>query len=133
MVFPVHRVTMPPYGAQFRDFYSQSDSHVYKTLAQRMDLVGTAGTLVLGGGAGQQPSPLMTDRITMEEITIRGVNTHDSPAVKQALSIAESGRYPLDEVVTHRFAVEEAGRAIETVAGEIPAEGFIKAVLYPDS
>lgn len=33
---------MPPYGAQFRDFYSQSDSHVYKALAQRMDLVGTA-------------------------------------------------------------------------------------------
>lgn len=98
-----------------------------------LDLVGTAGTLVLGGGAGQQPSPLMTDRITGEEITIRGVNTHDSPAVKQALSIAESGRYPLDEVVSHRFAVEEAERAIQTVAGEIPAEGFIKAVLYPDS
>ena len=75
----------------------------------------------------------MTDRITAEEITIRGVNTHDSPAVKQALSIAESGRYPLDEVVSHRFAVDEAERAIQTVAGEIPTEGFIKAVLYPDS
>jgi alcohol dehydrogenase len=98
-----------------------------------LDLVGMAGTLVLGGGAGQRPSPLMTDRITAEEITIRGVNTHDSPAVKQALSIAESGRYPLDEVVSHRFAVDEAERAIQTVAGEVPADGFIKAVLYPDS
>ena len=98
-----------------------------------LDLVGMAGTLVLGGGAGQRPSPLMTDRITAEEITIRGVNTHDSPAVKQALSIAESGRYPLDEVVSHRFAVDEAETAIRTVAGEIPTEGFIKAVLYPDS
>ena len=98
-----------------------------------LDLVGLAGTLVLGGGAGQRPSPLMTDRITAEEITIRGVNTHDSPAVKQALSIAESGRYPLDQVVSHRFAVDEAERAIQTVAGEIPTDGFIKAVLYPDS
>ena len=98
-----------------------------------LDLVGVAGTLVLGGGAGQRPSPLMTDRITAEEITIRGVNTHDSPAVKQALSIAESGRYPLEEVVSHRFAVDEAERAILTVAGEIPNDGLIKVVMYPDS
>ena len=98
-----------------------------------LDLVGTAGTMVLGGGAGQRPSPLMTDRITAEEITIRGVNTHDSPAVKQALSIAESGRYPLEEVVSHRFAVDEAERAIQTVAGEAPNDGLIKVVMYPDS
>ena len=98
-----------------------------------LDLVGMAGTMVLGGGAGQRPSPLMTDRITAEEITIRGVNTHDSPAVKQALSIAESGRYPLEEVVSHRFAVDEAERAIQTVAGEVPNDGLIKVVMYPDS
>ncbi|XP_063845577.1 ionotropic receptor 93a-like isoform X2 [Scylla paramamosain] len=42
LVEVVDRVTMPPYGAQFRDFYSQSDSYVFKALAQRMDLVGSA-------------------------------------------------------------------------------------------
>lgn len=98
-----------------------------------LDLVGSAGTLVLGGGAGQKPSSLMTDRITAEEITIRGVNTHDSPAVKQSLSIAESGRYPLEEMVSHRFSVDEAERAIQTVAGEAPADGLIKVVMYPNS
>lgn len=30
---------MPSYGAQFRDFYSKSDSIVFKALAQRMELV----------------------------------------------------------------------------------------------
>ncbi len=98
-----------------------------------LDLVGSAGTLVLGGGAGQKPSPFLTDRITAEEITIRGVNTHDSPAVKQALSIAESGRYPLDKIVSHRFAIDEADEAIKTVAGEVPNDGLIKVVMYPDS
>jgi len=97
-----------------------------------LDLVGLAGTLVLGGGAGQKPSSLMTDKITADEITIRGVNTHDSPAVRQSLSIAESGRYPLDEIVSHRFAVEEAELAIQTVAGEVPVEGLIKVVMYPN-
>ena len=97
-----------------------------------LDLVGLAGTLVLGGGAGQKPSSLMTDKITADEITIRVVNTHDSPAVRQSLSIAESGRYPLDEIVSHRFAVEEAELAIQTVAGEVPVEGLIKVVMYPN-
>nr|XP_053627916.1 glutamate receptor ionotropic, delta-2-like [Cherax quadricarinatus] len=36
------RVTMPPYGIQFRNFYSQSDSTVFKTLAKQMDFVPTA-------------------------------------------------------------------------------------------
>jgi threonine dehydrogenase-like Zn-dependent dehydrogenase len=97
-----------------------------------LDLVGSAGTLVLGGGAGGRPSPLMTDKITAEEITVRGVNTHDSPAVKQSLGIAESGRYPLDEVVSHRFAVDDADRAIRTVSGEAPSDGLIKVVMYPN-
>ncbi|KAG7178056.1 Ionotropic receptor 21a-like 8, partial [Homarus americanus] len=39
LVSVVKKVTMPPYGAQFRDFYSRSDSTVFKALAQRMDLV----------------------------------------------------------------------------------------------
>ena len=98
-----------------------------------LDLVGHAGTLVLGGGAGQKSTSFMTDRITADEITIRGVNTHDSPAVRQSLSIAESGRYPLEEIVSHRFAIDEAERAIQTVAGETAAEGLIKVVMYPNS
>ncbi|XP_069156905.1 ionotropic receptor 21a isoform X2 [Procambarus clarkii] len=35
-------VTMPPYGIQFRDFYSKSDSTVFKTLAKQMEFVPTA-------------------------------------------------------------------------------------------
>ncbi len=97
-----------------------------------LDLVGSAGTVVLGGGAGGRPSPILTDKITVEEITIRGVNTHDSPAVRQSLGIAESGRYPLDEIVSHRFAVDDADRAIRTVAGEEPADGLVKVVMYPN-
>ncbi len=96
-----------------------------------LDLVGRRGTLILGGGAGGELSPLPTDRITAEEIQIKGVNTHDSEAVRQALAIAESGRYPLEEMVSHRFAMSEAETAIRTLAGEIPTEGLVKVVMYP--
>ena len=98
-----------------------------------LDLVGVRGTLVLAGGRSSKPSSLQTDRITRDEIRVLGVNTHDSTSVRQALGIAESGRYRLSEIVSHRFALSEAETAIRTLAGEIPTEGLIKAVLYPDA
>ncbi|XP_042873752.1 ionotropic receptor 93a-like [Penaeus japonicus] len=39
LVKAVGRVTMPPYGAQFRDFYKQSDSEVFRALAESMEIV----------------------------------------------------------------------------------------------
>ena len=101
--------------------------------ALALDVVRTMGTLVLAGGKSNEPSLLMTDEITAKEITIRGVNTHDSTSVRQSLSIAESGRYPLDEIVSHRFPLSDAERAILTLAGEIPTDGLIKIVMYPKS
>ena len=98
-----------------------------------LDLVGDGRDAGAGGRRGPAAEPTDDGQDHHGGDHHPGVNTHDSPAVKQALSIAESGRYPLDEVVSHRFAVEEAERAIRTVAGEIQADGFIKAVLYPDS
>ncbi len=98
---------------------------------QALDLVGVRGTLVLAGGRSSRPSSLLTDKITRDEIRVLGVNTHDSTAVRQALGIAESGRYPLEEIVSHRFGLSEAETAIRTLSGEIPTEGLVKAVLYP--
>ena len=97
-----------------------------------LDLVGSRGALVLAGGRDHKTSPLLTDKITAEEIRIFGVNTHDSPAVRQALSIAESGRYPLEEIVSHRFHLDEVETAIRTLSGEIPTDGLIKVVIYPE-
>lgn len=101
--------------------------------ALSLDLVKIMGTLVLAGGGNDGPTEIMTGKITGREITVRGVNTHDSPAVRQALSIAESGRYPLDEVVSHRFQISEAERAIQMLDGSVPTDGLVKIVLYPDS
>ncbi|KAK8374544.1 hypothetical protein O3P69_007813 [Scylla paramamosain] len=36
-------VTMPPYGAQFRDFFKQSESSDFKTLGERVKIVSTTG------------------------------------------------------------------------------------------
>ena len=100
--------------------------------ALSLDLVKIMGTLVLAGGASGKPTELTTNKITGKEITVKGVNTHDSTAVKQALSIAESGRYPLDQIVSHRFPLEEAEQAILMLENTIPTDNLVKIVLYPN-
>ena len=99
--------------------------------ALALDLVGPRGTLVLGGGGGSEASLLSKNKIVGEEITVVGVNTHDSPAVQRALSIAESGRYPLEKIVSHRFDLSDVEEAIRTLGGDIPSEGLTKVVMYP--
>ncbi|MPD05637.1 hypothetical protein E2C01_101391 [Portunus trituberculatus] len=34
---------MPPYGAQFRDFFKQSESSDFQTLGERVKIVSTTG------------------------------------------------------------------------------------------
>ncbi|XP_042872734.1 uncharacterized protein LOC122253581 [Penaeus japonicus] len=39
LVEVVDKITMPPYGAEFKEFFSQSDSVVFQTIAKKMQLV----------------------------------------------------------------------------------------------
>ncbi|XP_063614361.1 uncharacterized protein LOC134787514 [Penaeus indicus] len=39
LVEVVDKITMPPYGAEFEEFFSQSDSLVFQTIAKKMELV----------------------------------------------------------------------------------------------
>ncbi|ROT79300.1 Variant Ionotropic Glutamate Receptor [Penaeus vannamei] len=39
LVGVVDKITMPPYGAEFKEFFSQSDSIVFQTIAKKMQLV----------------------------------------------------------------------------------------------
>ena len=49
----------------------------------------------------------------------------------RSIALAESRKYPIEEMVTHRFPLEEAERAVRLVAGEIEGEEAIKVVLIP--
>jgi len=97
-----------------------------------LSLTGSGGTLVLGTSIGGKAQvPLEIDYIVANEISVLGVNTHDSAAVRAALAIAESGRYPLLDFVTHRYGLNEAERAVRHVAGDFEPDGLIKAVIDP--
>lgn len=97
-----------------------------------VDLVARGGTIVLAGIKGSNKvSGLASDTIVGKEITIKGATGATSAAYRSAIETIESGRVPLAEMHTHEFPIEEAERAIRTLAREIPGEESIHSCLVP--
>ena len=96
-----------------------------------LELVRPMGTVVIGSNTGKEEVPLVTGRIVSKEIRYQGVNTHDTPAVRTAIKLIESRRYPIEKMVTHHFSLEEAEKAVLAAAGQVHLDGFIKGAIVP--
>jgi alcohol dehydrogenase len=97
-----------------------------------IDLVKKKGTVILPGLYGMDKEiPLIIDKIVFKEVRVQGVFSHDVRSVLPAIQLAESGRYPLEKMVTHRFSLEEAEKAVKVAGGEIEGEDSIKVVIVP--
>lgn len=82
---------------------------------------------VIGGDAGV---PVVLDRIMQKEIRILGARSKGYQAVASAMSIAESGKYPLDQIVTREYPLADAAKALQIAAGET-GERPLKVTLKP--
>jgi len=51
--------------------------------------------------------------------------------VKAAIKFARADKYPLAEMICHRFSLEQAHEAIQLVGGEVEREMPLKVVLDP--
>ncbi len=103
-----------------------------KAAVTAVDLVKKKGSVILPGTYGiDQEIPLILDKIVFKEIRLQGVFSHDFRSVIPAIHLAQSGKYPLEKMVTHRFPLEEAEKAVKTAGGEIKGEDPIKVVIVP--
>ncbi len=97
-----------------------------------LSLCGLGATLVLPGLYGPQSKvPLLLDQVVVKELKLLGVYSHDFKAVEPAIRLAAKGGYPFEDMITHRFPLEQAEHAIKLVAGEVPGENAMKVVLDP--
>jgi threonine dehydrogenase-like Zn-dependent dehydrogenase len=96
-----------------------------------VSLVRPAGTIVLGGLKGRGVPDFPVDRIALAGVTVRGMRGVSSEAYRGAIALIASGRFPLDRLRTHSFPLDSAGRAVEVLAGEDPAERSINVVITP--
>ena len=73
----------------------------------------------------------VSDLVVLKEITIKGAFAVTRRGYEAAIRLIESGRVPLEKMHTHDFPLEEAERAIRTLAGEEPGEPSIHSCLLP--
>ncbi|MDP2718473.1 MAG: zinc-binding dehydrogenase [Dehalococcoidia bacterium] len=101
-------------------------------VAASVDLVKKQGTLVCAGLSGSTTeTPLLMDKIVLNEITLKGVFTSNFEAISAAIKLIETRKYPIERMVTHKFPLKEADKAVRAIAGEIPGLYPIKAVIQP--
>ncbi len=95
---------------------------------QGVDVLHPLGRLVLVGMSGGREVPLRTDLVIRKELQVLG-GLGQAWDVELAMKIINSGKYPLERIVTHVFPLDRAEEALR-MAKEVPA-GFIKAAIRP--
>jgi threonine dehydrogenase-like Zn-dependent dehydrogenase len=93
-------------------------------------LARKGGTIILAAAKHGVPGGLPADRIVRNALTVKGVRGRDYRSVEEALRIIRSGRYPLERLRTHAFALGEADRALR-VLGERTDPSAIHVVVAP--
>jgi threonine dehydrogenase-like Zn-dependent dehydrogenase len=59
------------------------------------------------------------------------VGGHVFASIRAALAVIASGRYPVEQMHTHRFSLDEAETAVRLVGREDPGESPIHATISP--
>jgi alcohol dehydrogenase len=101
-------------------------------IAASVQLLHRQGTLVLAGLTGRETiTPMLMDHLVWNEITVRGAYTKGSEAVRDSLALVASRKYPLEQMVSHTFGLDQAETAIRAIGGELPGTYPIKAAVRP--
>src|SRR6201994_917719 len=87
------------------------------------------GTLLIQGELAAFPD-FPVKKVTEKSITIKSARGHSFRACELAVKQLASGRFPLQELVTHRFGLSDVDRAIRAVGGEA-GEDVVHVSLLP--
>ena len=96
-------------------------------------MVRPGGTVVSAGLTGDRTlTPFPLDSLIKPELRLQSVFAYEHDAVRRALPLALSGRYPFEKLITHRFPLSQAESAIRMAAREYSGEQPIKVAIVPD-
>jgi threonine dehydrogenase-like Zn-dependent dehydrogenase len=119
-------------GGRGADVVVEVTANAAEPVAEALHYVANGGRIVLAGVKGLKAVPdFVSDLVVLKEITIRGAFAVTSRAYESAIRLIESGRVPLAKMHTHDFPLEDAERAIQALAGELPGAPSIHSCLVP--
>jgi alcohol dehydrogenase len=103
-----------------------------KAIQTSIECVRRQGTMVLAGLTGDATvTPMLMDKIVWGEIRLQGAFTADNDAVEATMRLLEATKFPVEEMVSHVFGLEETERCIRAVGGELPELYPTKALIKP--
>lgn len=103
-----------------------------KAIQSSIDCLRRQGTMVLAGLTGDSTvTPMLMDKLVWKEIRLQGAYTADNDATEATLRLLEATQFPVQEMVSHVFLLEETERCIQAVGGEIPELYPTKALIKP--
>jgi threonine dehydrogenase-like Zn-dependent dehydrogenase len=118
-------------GGAMADVVLDVTANATQPVVDAVDLVRPGGTIVLGGLKGTDVPRFPSDKVVLRGITVLGARGVTAPAYREALDIIASGRFPLERLRTHTFALADAERAIQVLAGEVPGALPVNVVIRP--
>ncbi len=98
--------------------------------ALALSLAGKGATFVLPG-LYKEKVVMDLNHAVVNEIKILGVYSHDFRAVRPAIKMVETRQFPFEDLISHRFPLEDAEKAIRMVGGEAGGEMPLKVLLDP--
>jgi alcohol dehydrogenase len=101
-----------------------------KTIPISIDMVRKQGKVVIASLTHSQ-IPINMDKIVDSDIKLVGVFTSDARSMTKAVKLVESRKYPLEKMVTHKFSLDEAEKAVQTAARYFKDISPIKCVIIP--
>ncbi len=117
-------------GGRGADVVIEVSANSPAPVAEALHHVAFGGRIVLAGVKGFKPVPdFVSDLVVLKEAHIIGAFGVTSRGYAAAIRLIESGRVPLARMHTHDFALEDAERAIQTLAGELPGASSIHSCL----
>jgi threonine dehydrogenase-like Zn-dependent dehydrogenase len=96
-----------------------------------IEAVRWGGTIVLAGLKGQKNIELVTDKLINKALTVKGAFSVDAKSYTDAITLIESGKFPLERMQTHKFGLDDVEHAIKLLAGEVPGEDAIHVAIMP--
>lgn len=96
-----------------------------------LEVARMGGTVVLAGLKHGRSIDLVTDRIIQKGLRVVGARGVEGRSIREAIALIESGQYPLAELNTHVFGLDDAAHAVAVLAGRVEGEDSVHVAVAP--
>ncbi len=118
-------------GGHLADRVVDVSAFATQPILDGLEAVRPGGTMVLAGIKGMKQVPIVSDKVVMKGVTIKGTLGVRRWSYEQAIRVIREHKYPFEKLHTHTFHIDQIDEAVRTLAGEIPGEEGIHITVIP--